>query len=176
MSNAPTSRPLSLLTVLLLAIACLVAAPSAQATVICTGNHTANWDPGVTNTTQTHTVSTETDWSCAGVGTLPILVGATSVEQFTAPFSCQSLLSPAPAIWTIHWSDGGSSTYSFTATVNAISGNLVIVATGNITQGRYVGRSAVAQFNLLNLGATLNAACASTGVTDGGGPSTFVIL
>lgn len=148
--------------------------------VSCTGNHAATWSPGVTNATVLHTVTTDTSWSCTQLIALPVLTSASSHEQFTAPFNCNNLFSTAPITWTIHWSDNGgpaTSSFTFTATVAPVNGNLVVTAPGNITTGRYAGRSATAVFTLLNLGATLNAQCSSaTGVTSASGPSTFLVL
>lgn len=169
----------------LLALAASVAAPPVRAQSIlpvvnCTGNHAANWSPGVTNATALHTVTTDTGWTCTQLLALPVLTSASSHEQFTAPFNCNNLFSTDPISWTIHWSDNGgpaTSTFTFTATAVPVNGNLVVTAPGQITAGRYAGRSATAVFTLLNLGATLSAKCSSvTGVTDASGPSTLLIL
>lgn len=169
----------------LLGLAAATAAPPAGAQAIlpivsCTGNHAATWSPGVTNTTALHTVTTDTGWSCTQLIALPLLTSVSSHEQFTAPFNCNNLFSTAPITWTLHWSDNGgpaTSTFTFTATVAPVNGNLVVTAPGSISAGRYAGRSATAVFTLLNLGATLNSQCSSaTGVTSASGPSTLLIL
>jgi hypothetical protein len=176
----------SIITAIVLSLAAgLSAAPVVRAQAIlpivnCTGNHAATWSPGVTNTTALHTVTTDTAWSCTQLIALPLLTSASSHEQFTAPFNCTNLFSTAPITWTLHWSDArgpATSTFTFTATVAPVDGNLVVTAPGSITGGRYAGRGATAVFTLLNLGATLNDQCNSaTGVTSASGPSTFLIL
>ena len=144
----------------------------------CVGSHSATWSPGATNTPQDITVSTSSAWSCVQLQA-PLITSAASTNQFTAQFSCQSLLAPAPATWTIKWGDDkepDTSTYQFTAQVNAVSNNLVITAPGTITSGRYAGSSALGTFVLENLGATLQDLCASPGgVTSAMGASTLVI-
>lgn len=148
------------------------------ATVVnCVGTHSVTWTPGATNTPQQVTVSENSNWSsCAQVLPVPLLTSASSANQFTAQFSCQSILNPVPATWTINWANGETSTYAFTAEVNAVSNNLVITATGTITAGRYKDATVVATFVLQNIGATLNDLCdSSEGVTSAAGTSTLTI-
>ncbi|TCV92373.1 hypothetical protein EC912_10780 [Luteibacter rhizovicinus] len=160
---------------LLFAMLAVPASAHALSLAVCTGSHAATWSPGVTYATEGHTVTTDSQWTCVQLAA-PVLTSASSHEQFTAQFSCGSLLTPAPATWTIKWADNVTSTFSFTSTVNAVDGNLVITALGNITNGRYAGKPANATFTLLNLGSTLNSQCSSsTGVTSASGLSTLII-
>lgn len=144
----------------------------------CVGSHSATWSPGVTNNPREITVSENSQWNCLQLRA-PLLTTASSTNEFTAQFSCQSLLNPVPATWTIEWGDGvepKTSTYVFTAQVNSVGNNLVIAAPGTITAGRHAGASAVGTFVLQNLGATLNNLCASAnGVTNATGASTLLI-
>jgi hypothetical protein len=163
---------------ILLGLAALAAPVRAQALGVnlaqCTGTHNAQWSPGVTNTPQLITVNTQSQWTCVQLQ-LPLLINASSTNQFTAQFACESLLAPAPATWTINWGDGATSTFAFTASVNAVNGNLVITAPGRITAGRYANASATATFILQDLADTLKNLCATTGVTNASGVSTLTI-
>jgi len=180
-SNA-AARPLHLLAAVLLpallGLGMLATPDRAQALGIdlaqCTGTHNAQWSPGVTNTPQLITVSTQSQWTCVQLQ-LPLLINASSTNQFTAQFACESLLAPAPATWTITWGDGATSTFAFTASVNAVNGNLVITAPGKITAGRYANASATATFILQDLADTLSNLCNTTGVTNASGASTLTI-
>lgn len=162
----------------LLGLGILAAPAPAQALGVnlaqCTGTHNAQWSPGATNTPKLITVSTQSQWTCVQLQ-LPLLINASSTNQFTAQFSCESLLAPVPATWTINWGDGATSTFTFNSTVEAVDGNLVITAPGTITAGRYAGSTALATFILENLGATLENLCATTGVTNATGASTLTI-
>lgn len=145
--------------------------------VACVGDHSAEWSPGVTNTEQEHTVVTETDWECTRLLNPFWSMSATFHEEHQAVFSCASLLDAVPVTWTFEWEDGVTSTFAFTASVSSVAGNLVILAPGTITAGRYAGSSATATFTLLNLASTLELACASPeGVAGASGPTVFTIL
>lgn len=141
----------------------------------CTGTHTANWSPGLTNTEHPVNVSTTSNWNLC---VLPLGATASSVQNFQATFSCQSLLLQTPPIsWVINWNDGTTSTYEFTATVNNIGNlNTTILGTGKITDGRYKNANATTTFVLANLKSILNNDCNQpTGVVQVSGPSTLTI-
>ncbi|SFR92855.1 hypothetical protein SAMN05216570_0744 [Dyella sp. OK004] len=183
MRSAFGSRSLFLLVALLgITFSAFIPANAHANVAVCAiGNHQANWAPGVTNTVAMHTVTTDTSWTCTQLLTpYSLIATASSHEQFSAPFSCSNLFSTAPITWTIHWQDGGTpstSSFTFTATVIPQGGNLVVTAPGSITAGRYSGRTAEAEFILLNLGATLNNLCSSpAGVANASGPATLTIL
>jgi hypothetical protein len=162
-----------------LALAALGSPAGAKAldVVTCLGAHSAEWSPGVTNTEQQHTVVTDTNWDCTRLLNPLWSTSATFHEEFQAEFSCSSLLDAVPVTWTVQWEDGATSTFQFTASVNSVAGNLVILAPGTITAGRYAGSNATATFTLLNLASTLELACASPeGVTGASGPSVFAIF
>lgn len=145
----------------------------------CTGLHSANWSPGVTNTPSLHTVTTTSNWECTGTGGL--LSPASSINQFQATFACSGLLAPVDGlIWTINWNDGQpgpTSTFSFNVMVEAVDGNLVITSNnGKITKGRFAGSGAVATFTLLGLEGLLNNQCVQPGgLTGAGGATTLTI-
>jgi hypothetical protein len=167
----------------LLGLALGAAAPStahANSAVCALGSHDATWSPGVTNAVATHDVTTITTWNCVQLLRAPLITTASSVAEFSAPFSCVNLFSTEPTTWTINWSDGiapATSTFVYTATAVPVAGNLVVTAPGSITSGRYGGHTAEAEFVLANLAATLGNQCGSpAGVTDASGTATLVIL
>ncbi|RMR62284.1 hypothetical protein [Pseudomonas cichorii] len=179
-SHPPMKSALLRLTLLLMLIvgASLLVAPGrAEAANLaeCTGTHTAEWSPGLTNTSQTINVSTNSNWS---VCVLPLGVSAASAQSFQATFSCQSFFLKTPTItWVINWSDGTTSTYAFTAQIEN-SGNLntTIIGDGTITDGRYKGAKAQTLFTLVNLKSILNNDCNQpSGVTKVSGISKLVI-
>jgi hypothetical protein len=145
----------------------------------CTGLHSAQWSPGVTNTAALHTVTTTSNWECTGTGGL--LSPASSTNEFEATFACSGLLAPVDGlVWTINWNDGQpepTSTFSFNVTVEAVDGNLVITSNGGtITAGRFAGSSAVATFTLLGLAGLLDNQCEQPGgLTGAGGATTLTI-
>ncbi|RMQ49240.1 hypothetical protein ALQ04_00260 [Pseudomonas cichorii] len=142
--------------------------------VECIGTHQANWSPGLTNTEHLVNVSTTSNWNCL----LPVGASASSVQEFQATFSCQSLfLQTQPITWTIKWNDGVTSTYEFMAQVNNILNlETFIISNGKITNGRYKNASARTVFELKNLKSILNNDCNQpTGVTQVSGVAKLVI-
>ncbi|KPZ11826.1 hypothetical protein RYA99_17625 [Pseudomonas syringae pv. actinidifoliorum] len=183
---ARVSSSLVRLATLLLIIVCmgLIFAPErsqaqvANLATCLTGTHTANWSPGLTNTDQLVNVSTTSNWGPCVSPSFPLAVSASSSQNFQANFSCQSLLLQTPTItWVINWSDGATSTYEFSATLNNIGNlNTTIVGVGKIVDGRYKNAKAMSTFVLGDIESTLSNDCAkTTGVTSVSGLSTLVI-
>ncbi|MEN1832191.1 hypothetical protein AAIM60_04870 [Pseudomonas lijiangensis] len=171
---------LSLLLMLLVSAGLLVAPGRAEAVNLasCTGTHTANWSPGLTNTAQLINVSTSSNWPVCVSLSAPLITSASSAQTFQANFSCQSLLLQTPPItWVINWNDGSTSTYEFTANVNNVGTlNTTIVGTGKIIDGRYKNANATSTFVLGNLTALLNNECNQpAGITQVSGLSELVI-
>lgn len=174
---------LSLFVPILLAIGMEAASSQVHAqglaTLQCVGGHSATWTPGVTNTLEKVTVSTQSDWTCVNpLDPLNILANASSTNTFQVQFDCQSLLSMSspPITWTINWNNGKTSTYTFTPSVTDEDGNLVVAAAnGRITAGRYEGASVVGTYVLPGLAATVQNGCIN-GVTSATGTSTLTIV
>ncbi|GFM80458.1 hypothetical protein PSCICO_37150 [Pseudomonas cichorii] len=168
---------LSLLLMFIVGTGLLITPGRAEAVNLaeCTGTHTAEWSPGLTNTSQTINVSTNSNWS---VCVLPLGVSAASAQSFQATFSCQSFFLQTPTItWVINWSDGATSTYAFTAQIDNLGNlNTTITGDGTITDGRYKGAAARTLFTLQNLTSILNNDCNQpSGVTKVSGISKLVI-
>ncbi|WP_260407339.1 hypothetical protein [Pseudomonas cichorii] len=169
---------LALLLMFIVGTSLLVAPGRAEAVNLaeCTGNHTAEWSPGLRNTEQTITVSTNSNWA---VCVLPLGVSAISAQSFQATFSCQSFFLETPTItWVINWSDGATSTYAFKAQIDNLGNlNTTIIGDGTIIDGRYKGAKARTLFTLVNLKSILNNDCNQpSGVTKVSGASKLVIL
>ncbi|HET7332997.1 hypothetical protein [Dyella sp.] len=138
----------------------------------CVGTHTATYSPGVTSTPQSVTVSAKNLFVC------PLsLVGTASYETtFTSSLSCDSLLQQTPfTTRKINWGDGETSTAQLSQTGSNINGTFVVTLQGKITAGLYEGNNVVITVTDVNLLATLQNDCASSGVTSSGGPSTLTI-
>ena len=186
--NAPNGRRtfqivLSLFVPILLAIGMETTSSQVHAqglaTLQCVGGHSATWTPGVTNTLETVTVSTQSNWTCVNaLDPLNILANASSTNTFQVQFDCQSLLSMTspPITWTIQWNNGDTSTYTFTPAVTDEDGNLVVAAAnGSITGGRFKGAAVVGTYILPGLAAVVQNGCIK-GVTSATGTSTLTIV
>ncbi|WP_157642769.1 hypothetical protein [Burkholderia ubonensis] len=145
-------------------------------TVICTGSETLSFNPALTNTQRNLVVTDTASLSpCLVVGVSGIN-SATESAQGVANLSCQMLLGGGPATKIIHWSNGQSSTFSYTASSSAINGNFVITQTGNISAGLFKGQSAVGVSTLTSLSQPdFLTACAGSGVTSVSGGTTLTI-
>lgn len=145
---------ISVATVVMLAAGCAVlAAAPAHADVSgisCTGWQHATYDPGVTNTEQFSTVTTDDDLnvideysptgSCVAVGST-----ASSAEQdtsFSGDVSCDTI-STHMETDTYDWNDGQSSTMELSAQVAIVGANTVITLEGTVTSGEFDGGSVV---------------------------------
>ncbi|RQS09783.1 hypothetical protein DIE07_15130 [Burkholderia sp. Bp9002] len=146
-------------------------------TVICTGTETQSFNPALTNTQRNLVVTDTASLSpCLVVGVSGIN-SATESAQGVANLSCQTLLAGGPATKVIHWSNGQSSTFSYTATSSAVNGNFVITQTGNISAGLFKGQSAVGVSTLTSLSQPdFLTACAGSGITSVSGATTLTIV
>lgn len=109
----------------------------------CAGTSTTTYSPGLTNTTQSTTVTASDNLSvCTQLSLPPVILSGTAQAQFVRNESCVILLSGGPGSSVIKWSTGDSSTFNWTSTITEVNGNFVVVQTGTITSGRYSGQSA----------------------------------
>jgi hypothetical protein len=96
----------------------------------------------------------------------PSLLSSAHIEShFPATLSCQHLLEPPPAGSTmIQWSDGSTSTFSWTAedaTLVRLQSQTVITKIGQVVSGRFSGKAILENRVLLN--SDLDG-CATSGV------------
>jgi hypothetical protein len=143
----------------------------------CEGNHHTSYDPALTNTPQTMTITTDEAFgldspnvgACIVVGA-PI-TGGTRHLVSTLTLSCTQLLSNNPNIYTYLWNTGASSTVNYQI-VEVIRGDseTVLTRTGSVTAGFGSGDTAVSTTTFVN---TALDACFTTGVTELSGPGTL---
>jgi hypothetical protein len=139
-------RPLSAALTLLLVAASLlgITAPASAAptVVTCTGNQTITYSPGLTNTPTVQTSQVSTAYSvCAHVDGLSVstMTGSSRVTFSGASLTCAALLDTVPGQQVVTWSDGRTSTFTYSLTATNVSGELVATATGTISAGLYAG-------------------------------------
>ena len=149
---------------------------SAQS-VVCAGTETATYNPPLTNTQQEEQVTATTSYSpCVVLGVSGISSGTAYSNPPIRDLSCTALLGGGPSIRIINWSNGLSSTLSYTSNVNSVNGLLVVTMTGNISAGLFKGQSAVGVVTVNNLSqADFLTACSGSGVVSLSGPSTLTI-
>lgn len=139
--------------------------------VTCVGTHAATWTPGLTNTVQTVTLSTQSLWSCPLPGT-----SASSEQYVSQQLSCETLLKSGSLKWVIDWAGGETTTAQLNAVANVVDGNVVVTLTGSVVEGLYLGDNVAITVTDTNLGATLESACTSPGgLTNASGPSVLTI-
>lgn len=183
--SAPTPRRprrslLAVLATTLLAIAAIVipvsAASALPTLVTCTGTENDTASPGITNTSSPQTVTAQASYPVCvhvvGGLTVSTMTASNPGTVYTFDASCTELLVTGPTGETIHWSNGQTSTFSTTATVNSVSGVLTYTQVGTVTAGLYAGASVVQTFVFPALSPT---ACAGAGVTSYSGSASFVI-
>jgi hypothetical protein len=120
----------------------------------CAGTQTATFSPGLLLTPQTVTIGLDAVMAPCVSAEDPTLTSGTQSLSFATTQSCLDLV-PASGTKTYQWSNGQSSTFTFTAVKSNTGGQYVAVATGTITAGQFVGSTAVEQTtgpapNLLN--------------------------
>ncbi|MCS0636984.1 hypothetical protein NX801_15205 [Streptomyces sp. LP05-1] len=127
----------ALLAAFLLPVSSAQAAPAkAAATVVCTGGQAQHYSPPLGPLPRSTQVGISESLTCLGS---PFLTGA-ATASFTESASC---LIPPPAgtippadVITYHWSDGQSSTITYTLTTVVRAANQTIVTSaGTVTSG-----------------------------------------
>lgn len=146
-------RPAATLCALALVASGTVATASAQAAtppralvadLACpAGNQTVSFSPGVTLTPRTVTVAYDLALGVCVSLTQPGITSGSSEGNVTLTLDCLDLLSTSTGTQSFLWSDGRTSTLSFTRTVSIVNGQTVLTLTGPITAGVFSGRSAV---------------------------------
>ncbi|GAA4419601.1 hypothetical protein GCM10023169_10430 [Georgenia halophila] len=153
------------------------AVPSAAAepvSVLCTGTNVIKYSPGVTYEERTVQISGQDDaTACVDV------FAPAQALSFVAPFSgtfttsCASLFTGGTGTQTLIWNTGETSRWSWTMHFSTnLNGQLVSIADGPITSGRYAGAELRQVVTVTTLDQT---ACSSdNGLQETGGPSNWV--
>jgi len=172
---------LSLVGAAVLLVATSVAAPASAAaaapliSVVCTGSNEIHYSPGLTNTSQTVTISGQ-DNATVCVDLAQPLRQLSFVAPFSGSFttSCTALLSGGTGTQTLQWNTGETSLWHWTFQIaNTVNGQLLAIADGPITSGRYAG--AQMRQVVTETAADLTACSTPEGMTENGGPSNWVI-
>ncbi len=132
------------LLILLATLAIGSAQAQAGTAVQCTGTVDVTFSPPLTNTPQSTLITvSEVHNPCLHipVGGLPFLLSASSSAQVSRVISCTTLQSGGPGTSLVQWANGDTSTINWTATVNYISGNIVVLRSGTVASGRYAGET-----------------------------------
>ncbi|MFY2560741.1 hypothetical protein ACN469_24265 [Corallococcus terminator] len=136
----------------------------------CVGAEVTEFDPGLTNTAQQTHISAIGTHGCAGLPlNLPSAIVTTEADGI---LSCGF----GQALSTIHikWSDNTVSIASGTTAVNVKpAGEVVVVLTGSVVSGRFLGATVVRTLTLLNT--DVLGCFTAEGVTDVAGPVTLVV-
>lgn len=137
------------------------------------GNQTVSFSPGVTLTPRSVSVSFHAALGVCASLTQPQITSGSSSGNVTVTLDCLDLLSTTTGTQTFRWSDGQSSTLSFTRTVTNVNGQTVITLTGPVTAGLFTGRTAV--FTVTEPALDLTACQSPQGLTSQAGVTTLAI-
>ncbi|MGV2287256.1 hypothetical protein AAHK20_00960 [Trinickia sp. YCB016] len=160
---------------LMIGLAGWVTQANAQA-ADCLGTEASTYNVPLTNTQQDLQVTITASYSpCVVTGVSGITSGSV-YSQVMRDLSCQTLLEQGQGTRVINWSNGQSSTFTYTSSINAVNGDYVITLTGNISAGLFQGQSAVDVVTLNSLSqANFLTACAGSGITSVSGPTVLTI-
>jgi hypothetical protein len=138
----------------------LMASPAHASTssMICTGWTYTTYTPGLTNTAKPTTIVDDGNLnvidehsptgSCIAIGS-----SATAGERnVTAQINlgCTQLITET-GVETINWNDGQSTSFTFSANVTRGLATTVILETGTVTSGEFLGATVVETFTAPNL-------------------------
>jgi hypothetical protein len=157
--------------------AVLLPAASAQASILqtltCQGSEFTTFSPSLTTTAATTYISTDDSFGpCASTDTT--ISGGLAYTQTEDPSaSCDTLLGIGSGETTFIWTNGNSSTFSYTKTTTNLNGEIVSTETGPITSGEFAGNLATEVIVLPTLDLS---ACESGGISTASGSVTLEIL
>jgi hypothetical protein len=149
-------------------------AATSSATVLCHGQENITYNPGLTYTPATVQYSgTDTFTSCTS--TPPTGITSASITfGGTATLSCTAFVPSDTVTEIVNWSNGQTSTWTFTTQViTSPDGELIIVASGPIVAGEFEG--AQARQTISDLTPNPIACATPGGVTSESGPTVFEV-
>jgi hypothetical protein len=148
---------------------------AATITITCTGTSAISYTPGLLFTVRS-VAYTETDTfgSCLSTGGPTITSGSASAGA-TLDGSCLGLpvIVEDPA-YTVHWSDGQSSTFALTFTDTIVAGVENVTGAGTVTSGAFTGATGV--FQWVYLVPNPLQCLANPGVTSQSGPLLATVI
>ncbi|AKF85456.1 hypothetical protein MFUL124B02_12900 [Myxococcus fulvus 124B02] len=136
----------------------------------CVGAEVTEFEPGITNDAKPTHISAIGTHGCAGLPlNLPSAIATTEADGI---LGCG--FGQATSTIHIQWSDDTVSIVSGTTLVNAKpAGETVVVLTGTVVSGRFLGATVVRTLTLLNT--DVLGCFTAQGVTDVAGPVTLVV-
>ncbi|MER5418046.1 hypothetical protein [Streptomyces virginiae] len=158
----------------------LFAAPLASAApvslVVCTGEQTTSFNPGLTFTPRSvHFSTTASPISCTGSDVEEGAESGGYTVEGTPTLSCGAINKSIEVTQTYHWEDGSTSTVVLNASVNAKPlGTTVLQQYGEVTDGRYAGLQ-VQQVIVTVTDLSELLGCLTTGVTSANGYITLTL-
>jgi hypothetical protein len=127
------------------ACAVVVAAPASADPVdlTCVSSASSTYSPGLSLTTQATSITTAGQLDpCVSVSD-PTVTSGTFGSTFTRTTSCLALLDTGTGTRVFHWSNGNTSSFTFSSTSTYVTGQIVTTLRGTITAGEFAGSSAV---------------------------------
>lgn len=111
--------------------------------VTCVTSADLTFSPGLTLTTTPTSITTAGQLGpCVSVSD-PTVTSGSHGSTFSRTTSCVGLLNTGAGTRVFHWSNGQTSTFSFSSTSTYVLGQLVTTLRGTITAGEFAGSSAV---------------------------------
>ncbi|SAL83159.1 hypothetical protein AWB74_06511 [Caballeronia arvi] len=107
----------------------------------------------------------------------PGITSATVDSQVQRKVSCDTPLAEGPGTQVINWSNGQTSTFSYSSRRTSVDGETFVTLLGNISDGLFKNQRAVSVFLLASPGESdYLKACSSTGLMSVSGPATLTIF
>lgn len=171
--RATKASLVALASVALLAVG--ASSASALSSVTCAvGTQVSRYDPPLTNVTQRHTVTTTTNLSlCAPVNST--IQSGTSTSVISRTTSCTSLLGGGSDDKLFRWSNGQTSDLRLTASVQRVTGEVIVTNIGYVASGALRGGTALGVLTLLGADGLLGA-CDRQGVAQLQGTYTLQLV
>jgi hypothetical protein len=111
--------------------------------VTCVTSADLSFSPGLTFATTPTSITTAGQLGpCVSVSD-PTVTSGTHGSTFSRTTSCVGLLNTGPGTRVFHWSNGQTSSFTFSSTSTYVAGQLVTTLRGTITAGEFAGSSAV---------------------------------
>jgi hypothetical protein len=119
-------------------------ATAGDATCTPPGSVVATYNPPLTMTPQTVTITVNSLWAPCVSATVPALTSASSNFTFTATNrSCATLVGAASYTSTVTWNTGQTSTMSINSNATMVGGVYTVITSGIVTAGLFAGDTVI---------------------------------
>jgi len=144
--------------------------------LICSGNESITYSPGITTTRQTvigH--ASDTVGPCVAPAGSGLSGGSATFTVIIPNATCTSITHPTYTV-TYHWNNGKRSIieFSHTTTTKLATGETQVISTGNVVSGPGAGEQA--QRTVTNLNIDVLACFTTQGLRSNAGPVALLIL